>query len=68
MLLNRTESEFFFAQDILNYKNDIEELKDNRELIFEQDGASVHTSKSKKILLEKCFGKNWIQNPPNSPD
>ena len=18
--------------------------------------------------MEKCFGKNWIQNPPNSPD
>ena len=50
----------------MNYKNDIEEL--GKDLIFEQDGAPAHTSKSNKALLEKCFGKNWIQNPPNSPD
>ena len=62
MLLNGTENEFCYAQAILNYKNDIEELKGKKELIFEQDGAPAHTSKSNKALLEKCLGKNWIQN------
>ena len=68
MLLNGTENEFCYAQAILNYKKDIEELKGKKELIFEQDGAPAHTSKSNKALLNKCFGENWIQNPPNSPD
>ena len=65
MLLNGTENEFCYAQAILNYKKDIERL--NKNLIFEQDGARSHTSISNKALLNKKF-KNWIQNPPNSPD
>ena len=69
MLLNGTENEFCYAQAILNYKNDIKELnKSNKKLIFEQDGAPAHTSKANKALLNKCFGEDWIQNPPNSPD
>ena len=71
MLLNGTENQFCYAQAILNYKNDIEELKrknSNIQLTFEQDGAPAHTSKANKALLDKCFNKNWIQNPPNSPD
>ena len=41
----------------------------NNKLYFEQDGASAHTSRTNKILIEKLFGKNiLIQNPPNSPD
>ena len=40
-----------------------------KEIIFEQDGASSHTSKSNLFLLNKLFKKEgWIQNPPNSPD
>ena len=66
MLLNGTENEFCYAQAILYYKDDINRL--NKNLIFEQDGASAHTSKSNKALLDKTFGDNWIQNPPNSPD
>ena len=42
--------------------------KGNKESIFEKDGDPSHISKSNKALLEKCFGKNWIQNPQNSPD
>ena len=34
MLLNGTENEFCYAQLILNYKNDIEELKGNGENYF----------------------------------
>ena len=66
MLLNGTENEFCYAQAILYYKDDINRL--NKNLIFEQDGASAHTIKSNKALLDKTFGDNWIQNPPNSPD
>ena len=64
MPLNGTEIEFCYAQAILNYKNDIEELKDKNELIFELNEAPAYTSKSNQALLDKCFGKNWIQNPP----
>jgi hypothetical protein len=67
MLLNGTENEFCYAQAILNYKKDVERLSwGNDMLIFEQDGARSHTSKSNIALLNKTF--KWIQNPPNSPD
>ena len=65
MLLNGTENEFCYAQAILNYKKDVDRL--GRNLIFEQDGARSHTSKSNIALINKKF-KNWVQNPPNSPD
>ena len=67
ILLYGKENEFCYAQAILNYKKDIEELKGKNELIFELDGAPAHTCKSNNVLLNKCFGENWIQNPPNSP-
>ena len=36
---------------------------------FEQDGATPHTSKSNKNLINSLLGKDkLIQNPPNSPD
>ena len=57
MLLNGTENEFCYVQAILNYKNYIDELKGDG-LIFEQDGAPAHTSKSNKALLNKCFSEN----------
>ena len=37
-------------------------------MFFEQDGASSHTSKKIKNLLEKLFGDNLIQNEPHSSD
>ena len=44
-------------------------MENNTNLLFEQDGASCHKSKSNTLLLDQQFGKNgWIQNPPNSPD
>ena len=58
MLLNGTENEFCYAQAILNYKNDIEELKGNNKLIFEQDGAPAHTSKSNKAFWRKLDSKS----------
>ena len=36
-------------------------------MFFEQDGATSHTSKKIKNLLEKLFGDNLIQNAPHSP-
>ena len=37
-------------------------------MYFEQDGASCHTSKKIKLLLENLFGDKLIQNTPHSPD
>jgi len=43
--------------------------KYGKDLILEQDGATAHTCKVNKHLLEKLFtNEGWIQNPPNSPD
>ena len=43
--------------------------KYGKKLILEQDGATAHTCKINKHLLEKLFTKDgWIQNPPISPD
>ena len=64
-------TEFSYAQALLFYKEDIEQIekKTNSKLIFEQDGASSHTSKFNIFLLNKLFTKDgWLQNPPNSPD
>ena len=66
-----TLNEFAYAQVLLFYKDSFEKIKEeiNKDLYFEQDGASAHTSFSNKKLIEELFGKNkLIQNPPNSPD
>ena len=70
MLLKGNMNDFQYAQALLNYKEDIDELnkKYNCNLIFEQDGASAHTSKNNKNLIKNFFNDNYIQNPPNSPD
>ena len=63
-------NQFAYGQALLFYKDDIKEIeeRENVKLIFEQDGATCHTSKANKYLLNKLFHDNWIQNPPNSPD
>ena len=64
-------TEFSYGQTLLFYKEDIDELqkKVKSKIIFEQDGASSHTSKSNLFILNKLFTpEGWIQNPPNSPD
>ncbi len=43
-------------------------IQKNENLYFEQDGASCHTSKKIKLLLENLFGDKLIQNAPHSPD
>ena len=70
MVVERTMNEFAYAQAFLLYKKNIEELKKiNKNIIFEQDGATCHTSKANKKLLDLIFGKKgWIQNSPSSPD
>ena len=71
LLLEGTENEFSYAQALYYYKEDIEEIckKNKCSLLFEQDGAKAHTSKSNINLLNKLFTSNgWLQNPPNSPD
>ena len=69
ILVENTVNEFAYAQALLFYKEDFDRLKKNcPNLYFEQDGATPHTSQANKFLLEKLFGDNLIQNPPNSPD
>ena len=67
----RTENEFAYAQALCYYKDDIEKInrKNKCSLLFEQDGARAHTSKSNINLLNNLFTPDgWIQNPSNSPD
>ena len=65
-----TVNEFAYAQALLFFKEDFDQLskKSNKELYFEQDGATPHTSQSNKNLIKELFGANFIQNPLNSPD
>jgi len=71
IFLDGTMNEFSYGQALLFYKDDIEKIEREHQIkiIFEQDGASSHRSKSNLFLLDKLFTKGgWIQNPPNSPD
>ena len=64
-------NEFSYGQALLFYKDDIEEIekKSKMKIIFEQDGATAHKSKTNTFLLNALFKNGgWIQNPPNSPD
>ena len=71
IFLEGTMNNFAYGQALLFFKEDMDAInkKNNIKLIFEQDGASSHKSKSNIHLLNKLFGESgWIQNPPNSPD
>ena len=70
IIVEGTMNEFAYAQARLLYKNNLEEFKKiDRNIIFEQGGASCHTSKSNKQLLNYLFdAKGWIQNSPSSPN
>ena len=69
ILLKGTMQEFSYAQALEYYKDNYENFKNiNKNIFFEQDGASSHTSKKIKKLLEELFGDNFIQNAPHSPD
>ena len=60
----------FSYSHVLEYYNESYEKfqKQNKNIFFEQDGASCHTSKKIKKLLENLFGDKVIQNAPHSPD
>ena len=69
ILLKGTMQEFSYSQALEYYKDNFENFKkQNKNMFFEQDGATSHTSKKIKNLLEKLFGDNLIQNAPHSPD
>ena len=56
-------SQLFINFDSLIYK------KIDKNILFEYNGASCHTSKSNKQLLNYLFdAKGWIQNSPSSPN
>ena len=60
---------FACGQTLLFNEEDMKNIKEKygKRLILEQNGATAHTCKSSKHLLEKLFTENcWIQNPPNS--
>ena len=60
MFLEGTMNEFSYGQALLFYKDDIEEIekKSKMKIIFEQDGATAHKSKT-NIFLIKCFIQKW---------
>ena len=69
MLLERTMNQFSYGQAWLFYKDDIEKIKREHkvQIIFDQDRAFSHRSKSNIFVLDKLFTKEgWIQNPHNS--
>ena len=62
-------NEFSYSQALEYYKEKYDDfLKKNEKIYFEQDGAKAHTSQSNLNLIKELFGKNFIQNSPNSPD
>ena len=65
IFLEGTMNNFSYDQALLFYKDDIEKLKnksnENEKIIFEQDGAPAHTSKSNKFILNKLFSEGgWL--------
>ena len=71
IFLEGTMNQFSYGQTLLFYKDDIKKIeeKEKIKIILEQDGASSHTSKSNRFILDKLFTKDgWVQNPQNSPD
>ena len=60
-------SEIFYNELIASYEN-------VDDIWFQQDGASPHTSKETRLLLQQCFGAQVISKdfehewPPRSPD
>jgi len=57
MFLEGSMNEFAYGQALLFYKDDIEKIakKHKIEIIFEQDGATSHTSKSNLFIINKLF-------------
>ena len=69
ILLKGTMQEFSYAQALEYYKESYDHFqKHDKNIFFEQDGASCHTSKNIKKKLENLFGDKVIQNAPHSPD
>ena len=70
IIVEGTMTDFAYGQTLLYYKKNYDEFKlKNKNLIFEQDRASTHTSKANTILANTLFGEeNWILCPPTSPD
>ena len=60
-----------YKQTLDYYKADVEHLskKAKKDLLFQQDGASCHTSNKSETYIYDLFKKNYLQNwPANSPD
>ena len=70
IIVEGTMTDFAYGQALLHYKKNFDEFKlKNKNLIFEQNRASTHTSKTNTILANTLFGEEqWILCPPNSPD
>ena len=70
IIVEGTMTDFAYGQTLLHYKKNFEEFKQkNKNLIFEQDRASTHTSHANTLLANTLFGENnWILCPPTSPD
>ena len=51
-------TDFAYGQTLLHYKKISKNLKKNKNLIFEQDRASTHTSRANTLLANTLFGEN----------
>ena len=59
IILDGSENEFVYAQTLLCYKDDFNRFK-NKDLFFEKDGATPHTSESNKKLISSLFGEDKL--------
>ena len=64
IIVNGTMNNFAYGQTLLFYEEDMKKIQEKygKKLILEQDGATAHTFKINRHLLEKLFTKDgWIQ-------
>ena len=62
IIVEGTMTDFSYGQTLLYYKENMDEFKKkNKNIIFEKERASTHTSKTNKKLLNTLFGENeWM--------
>jgi len=70
IIVEGTMTDFAHGQTPPHHKKNFDEFKQkNKNLIFEKDRVSTHTSHANTLLANTLFGENkWILCPPTSPD
>ena len=63
IIVNGTMNNFAYGQTLLFYQEDMKKIQEKfgKKLILDQDGATAHTCKINKHLLEKLFSfDGWM--------